>query len=276
MFLHSTEWREFQERVGRTTYSLGQGAYAVQMGVHFGKHYLASPFFVTAELVEKAQQTGALFVKCEPMEEYSSVAQQKLESVGFLKSATALQPQKTIIVEITGEDEMLGRMKQKTRYNIRLARKKGVVVKQENSVDNFMALMRETTERDHFSAHPKRYYSEMIRTKGVSLYTAFVNNNPAASAIIIEHNKGGVYLHGASAYTYRAYMSPFALHWHIMTMFAQKGVTQYDLWGIDEQKWPGVTHFKKGFGGKEVSYIGSYDYPTKKMWYMIYKLKQRV
>ena len=178
MFLHSTEWREFQERVGRTTYSLEQGAYAVQMGVHFGKHYLASPFFATNQLIEKARQTGALFVKCEPMEQ-DTATRQKLESAGFSKSSTPLQPQKTIIVDITGENEMLARMKSKTRYNIRLARKKGVVVRQENSVDNFMALMKETTERDHFSAHPKNYYSEMIRTKGVSVYTAFVNNNPA-------------------------------------------------------------------------------------------------
>ena len=275
MFLHSTEWREFQERVGRTTYSLEGDAYAVKLGVHFGKHYLASPFFATSQLVEKAQQTGALFVKCEPMEQ-NTATQQKLENFGFLKSSKSLQPQKTIIVHITEHDEMLARMKQKTRYNIRLARKKGVVVRQENTVDNFMALMKETTERDHFSAHPKSYYNEMIRIKGVSIYTAFVNNNPAASAIIVEHNKGGVYLHGASAYAYRTYMSPFALHWYIMTMFAEKGVTHYDLWGIDEQKWPGVTHFKKGFGGQEVSYIGSYDYPIKKMWYMIYKLKHRV
>lgn len=274
MFLHSTQWREFQERVGRTTYPLGGDAYAVKMGVHFGKHYLSSPFFVPTELVEKAKQTGALFVKCEPMEQGVDT-QQKLEGAGFSKSSKPLQPQKTIIVDIADEQEMLARMKQKTRYNIRLARKKGVVVQQEHSVDNFMALMRETTERDHFSAHPKSYYSEMIRTQGVSLYTAFVNNNPAATAIIIEHNKEGVYLHGASAYAYRAYMSPFALHWHIMSMFAQKGVERYDLWGIDENKWPGVTHFKRGFGGREVSYVGSYDYPIKKMWYMIYTLKQR-
>ena len=274
MFLHSTEWREFQERVGRTTYSLGGDAYAVKMGVHFGKHYLASPFFAPAELIEKARQTGALFVKCEPME-HDVAVRGNLENANFSKSSKPLQPQKTIIVDITDQQEMLARMKQKTRYNIRLACKKGVVVKQEHGVDNFMALMRETTERDHFSAHPASYYSEMIRTKGVSLYTAFVGNNPAATAIIMEHNNSGAYLHGASAYAYRAYMSPFALHWHIMTMFAQQGVARYDLWGIDEKKWPGVTHFKRGFGGQEVSYIGSYDYPIKKMWYMIYTLKQR-
>ena len=148
-------------------------------------------------------------------------------------------------------------------------------MKQERAVDNFLALMRETTQRDQFVAQPNKYYAEAIQTKGVSLYTAFVKNNPAASAIVIEYKNRATYLYGASAYAYRSYMSPFLLQWHIMTMLAEKGIKSYDLWGIDEKKWLGVTRFKQGFGGREVDYVGSYDYPMRKIWYTIYTLKHR-
>ena len=246
------------------------------MDLQFGRHYLMSPFATGVEaLVAKARQTGALFVKCEPMTQQKSV-QHALQQKKFSKSSHQLQPQKTIVVDTTDIQQTLARMKKKTQYNLRVAEKSKVVIRQEDAIDNFITLMRETTTRNKFFAHPDKYYKEIIKTKGVSLYTAFVGDNPTASAIVMQYQNTGTYLYGASAYAHRRYMSSFALQWYVMQAFAEQGVESYDLWGIDEEKWAGVTRFKRGFGGQEIAYIGSYDYPVKKLWYMVYKIKQHI
>lgn len=275
MFLHSTQWRDFQERVGRTTYSI-EDTYAIKMQGSFGNHYLVSysSGYIEA-LIECAQKTGALFVKVESMEEGEG-GKNKFLGHGFGVSNKHLQPQKTIILDLDDREKVLAKMKQKTRYNIRLAAKKGVEVRQEDKVDNFLKLLSETALRDQFSAHSSDYYKELIKTKGVKVYTSFVGNNFASSAIVIEHDGVGTYLHGASSYKYRSYMTPFALHWHIIKELIQNGIQKYDFWGIDEKKWPGVTKFKIGFGGDIVEYSGSFDYPIKKLWYFVYKIKQKI
>ena len=81
-------------------------------------------------------------------------------------------------------------------------------------------------------------------------------------------------MHGASDHDYRALMAPYLLHWEVIKYAKEHGLSEYDLWGIDEKKWSGVTRFKKGFGGREVKYTGSYDYVFMPIWYRLYRLWQ--
>ncbi|MEX0916689.1 MAG: peptidoglycan bridge formation glycyltransferase FemA/FemB family protein, partial [Candidatus Spechtbacterales bacterium] len=274
--LHCEQWKNFQERAGRTTRFFGGGAYAVQMPLPVGLHYWYSPFTTHRdELIALGKETGAVFVKCEPMSEDAALAD-VLTARGFIRATKALQPQRTRIVALGAEEAMLAGMHSKTRYNIRVAQKRGVTVAREESIQDFTSLMAETTQRDKFHAHPAQYYEELRKTKGVSLYVARVAGAPAAAALVLEEGTTGVYLHGASSYAFRAHMAPFALHWSVMKALAGNGMTAYDLWGIDEKKWPGVTRFKGGFGGREVEYIGSYDYVLKKMWYRAYQAKNKL
>lgn len=276
MFLHSSQWKDFQERAGRTTRAFGDGAFAVQIALPLGMHYWYSPFATQInELVALGAQTGAVFVKCEPMTREQGVATTLLEK-GFTPAIKALQPQHTRIVTLGDEARMLSGMHQKTRYNIRVAFKRGVAVSWGGAVVDFTTLMEETTRRDGFHAHPNAYYEELLKTEGVSLVIARVDGSLAAAAIVMEYEGRGIYLHGASSYAHRAAMAPFALHWNVMKTMAGQGITEYDLWGIDEKKWPGVTRFKAGFGGREVLYIGSYDYPLRKIWYTAYQVKNRL
>jgi len=239
-------------------------------------HYWYSPFATAIdELIAVGRATGAVFVKCEPMTTRQSVVDVLVEK-GFVPAAKALQPQRTRIVELGSEEAMLAAMHSKTRYNIRVAQKRGVTVAQEESVHDFISLMAETTARDKFHSHPNSYYEELLRTEGVSLVMARVDGSPAAAALVMEYEGAGTYLHGASSYAHRAAMAPFALHWNVMKTMAARGIAEYDLWGIDEKRWPGVTRFKAGFGGREMSYIGSYDYPLRKMWYTAYQVKNRL
>jgi lipid II:glycine glycyltransferase (peptidoglycan interpeptide bridge formation enzyme) len=61
-----------------------------------------------------------------------------------------------------------------------------------------------------------------------------------------------------------------------MTLARDRGYKYYDLYGIDENKWPGVTRFKQGFGGKEIEYPGPYDMVFDKKQYWLYKMARRV
>ena len=135
-------------------------------------------------------------------------------------------------------------------------------------------------ERDHrkrwFHSHPKKYYEELLNTTDVYMFVSFIEGVATSCAIVMRHKDRVIYLHGASTREYKEYMSPFALHWYIMKFFMEKGVDKYDMWGIDETRWKGVTRFKRGFGGSEVEYIGSYDFVLKPVLYKMYNIRGRI
>ena len=71
-------------------------------------------------------------------------------------------------------------------------------------------------------------------------------------------------------------MAPYLLQWESMQEAKRRGAKEYDLWGVDAKKWPGLTRFKRGFGGEKISYIGSYDYIYNRFLYAGYMLKQKL
>ena len=84
------------------------------------------------------------------------------------------------------------------------------------------------------------------------------------------------YLHGGSSREHKELMAPYLLHWRIMEEAKRRGMAQYDLWGIDGDRWPGVTRFKKGFGGSGVFYPPSLEVVYRPLWYKIYRvMKER-
>ncbi|MGD9047768.1 MAG: peptidoglycan bridge formation glycyltransferase FemA/FemB family protein, partial [Anaerolineae bacterium] len=108
-----------------------------------------------------ARQQGAIVLKIEPDEEDSPPLAEKLRSLGFQPSPQAVQPRRTILVDLDAEpDELLRRMKQKTRYNVRLAGRKGVTIRpgDEDDLPAFYRLMEATAQRDGFGIHTQAYY----------------------------------------------------------------------------------------------------------------------
>ncbi|MEX0869817.1 MAG: peptidoglycan bridge formation glycyltransferase FemA/FemB family protein [Candidatus Spechtbacterales bacterium] len=293
-FLNSPQWREFQENVGRKTFDIGKigkSGYAIKMELPLGKSYLYSPSPDALENLEEikkiAKKEGAVFFKWEPMVPKNDTnpridtnATNKLQKLGLQKAVKTLQPQRTVIIDIKkDENQILAQMHQKHRYNIRLAQRKGVEVKisddKSTDLEKFWELMQKTTERDGFSAHCKDYYEKLLDIEGIELFFAYKDGKPTASAIIIFYENRATYLHGASDHELRKFMAPHLMHWEIIKHAKERDIEEYDLWGIDEKKWPGVTRFKRGFGGKEIEYIGSYDVPLQKLWYFVYKLKNK-
>ncbi|OGZ58966.1 MAG: hypothetical protein A3E58_01340 [Candidatus Spechtbacteria bacterium RIFCSPHIGHO2_12_FULL_38_30] len=166
-------------------------------------------------------------------------------------------------------------MHKKTSYNIRLSEKKFLKVENSKDINAFWDLLKKTSNRSEFAVHPKEYYKKLIELENVDLYFVKTRDQFAAAAIVISYNNRMTYLHGASDYSLRKYMAPYFLHWELIKIAGREDMDEYDLWGIDEKRWPGVTRFKRGFGGKEVQYIGSFDLVFKPVWYWAYKFKNK-
>lgn len=229
------------------------------------------------------QEENAIFFKIEPLLK-SEMHRACILATSIDVSEKEIQPKDTLILDLEkSEGDILDGMKQKTRYNIRLAEKRGVrIVKAENQAEDFEKfwdLMRETAKRDGFHLHSKEIYKNILNSRSADfknyLYLAFLGNDLLAGAIINFFNGKAVYLHGASSSKHRDVMAPYLLHWEIIKDAKSRGFKQYDFWGISE-KWPGVTRFKTGFGGKEIQYLGAFDLIVDNKWYLIYSLMRKI
>lgn len=281
-FLQSQEWAGFQKSLGRKIWQV-DGITTIKHNLPFGKSYLYAPRcggnFLSDSFLEKIRKFGkeesAIFFRVEPQEEISKKALNKFS----FKKGRNIQPKKTLILDISqSEKNLLEQMHQKTRYNIRLAEKKGIKIKKGNkkNFEKFWRLLIDTAKKNKFSTHPRKYYEKILETPGIELFLAVYRDKIIAANVILFHNKQVVYLHGASDYNYRKLMAPHLLQWHQILEAKKRGYLEYDFWGIDEKKWPGVTRFKKGFGGEELSYDSSYDLVFQPIWYKIYKTARKI
>lgn len=185
-----------------------------------------------------------------------------------------IQPRKTAILDLSkSEEELLSAMHQKTRYNIRLAQKKGVTISIAGveRFEEFWKLMEETKERDDFNLHGKAYYKAMIEVPFIKLYFAEYQDKVIAVSIVAQYGDMTTYVHGGSSNVSRGVMAPFLLQWTAIQNAKAAGVSYYDFYGVDEKKWPGVTRFKMGFSAEVVEYSGTWDLVYNKMWYSAYK-----
>ena len=286
-FLQSKNWLDFQKSLGRKVWQI-DSVNIIKHNLPLGKSYFYSPRtegdFLSKEFLTKlkkiADQENAIFFKIEPQKQ---INENLLKKSGFIKGKD-IQPRKTLILDITKtEKELLNQMHYKTRYNIRLAEKKGVEIRaksQKSKVKNFeefWRLLQQTAKRGNFRTHPKEYYKKMLEIiPETELFIAEYQNRVIAANIVIFYQKTAIYLHGASDYQYRNLMAPHLLQWKQVLEAKKRGCIEYDFWGIDEKKWPGVTRFKKGFGGKQVIYPGAYDLVFQPVWYRIYRIAKKI
>jgi len=282
-FLQSEEWLDFQKKLGRNAWQIDE-VNIIEYVLPVGKTYLYSsrlnfPQNIN-EFINKAKnlakKENAIFLK---LEFENNINEKLLKEIGFKKS-NHVQPLRTLMLDITkSEEELLNEMHPKTRYNIGLAQKKGIKIRMSNGEDDFTKfwrLMLQTSKRDGFKSYPRTYYEEMLEIPGVELFLAEQGNEAIAANIVVFYKNTAIYLHGASNYEYRNLMAMPLLQWHQILEAKKIGCTEYDFWGIDDEKWPGVTRFKRGFGGKEITYPGAYDLVFKPIWYKLYKLAKKI
>ncbi len=180
------------------------------------------------------------------------------------------------IVDIGGSPEQIfARMKPKTRYNIRLAARKGVCVRSASvrQLPAFYALHRETARRNKFLACELDHLMALFAARGgespapeVALLMATHGRDVLAGAIIAISRKGAVFLHGASANVKRDHMGPYALHWAAIQYARSCQCRTYDMGAVSPGRDPahrffGLYRFKSGFGGRIVHRSGTWDFP---------------
>ncbi|MFQ5615409.1 MAG: lipid II:glycine glycyltransferase FemX, partial [Anaerolineales bacterium] len=207
----------------------------------------------------------------------------------FVPGTHDIQPPRTIVLDIRGEeDQILARMKQKTRYNIRLALRKGVVVRSSNNLDTFDALIQTTGRRGDFGVHSIEYYRKAYELfyprEACELLVAEYEHEPLATVMIFGHGSRAWYFYGASSNQHRNYMPTYLLQWEGIRWARAQGCTEYDLWGVPDADhetleakftnrrdglW-GVYRFKRGFGGQLRRAAGSWDRVYNPLLYKLY------
>lgn len=283
-FLQSWEWGTFQESVGRTVEryrdaSDGSLMQAIRMPLPMGKHYWYVPRGPLGGDAAPAFTSG-VFVRVESV---------NAPSEG--KKVASVQPSQTLILDLaSSEEELLAGMHEKTRYNIRLAERKGVKVFPASTGDDgfevFWQLVEETSERAGIKSHDKDYYRKMLKTMDAKIFFAEHDGKVLAAVLMIYFGERVTYLHGASSRTKRELMAPHLLHWHVIKDAKERGLKEYDFWGVapleeregklaikdPKHAWAGITRFKKGFGGAYVEYPGTFDLPLNAFWYTLYRV----
>ncbi len=200
-----------------------------------------------------------------------------MDARALRKAAGDIQPTSTVIVDLAPPlDAVLASMKSKTRYNIRLAAKKGVTVSvgTDADLDAWYDLYRETARRDRIAIHSKGYYAGLLRmgrerrgqNPGVKLLLARDGGELLAGNIILFWKTSAVYLTGASSGRKRNLMPTYALQWEAMRMAKEAGCRSYDLYGIPPRpdSWHpmyGLYQFKTGFSERVLERWGTWDYP---------------
>ncbi|MDP9382483.1 MAG: peptidoglycan bridge formation glycyltransferase FemA/FemB family protein [Chloroflexota bacterium] len=222
-----------------------------------------------------AEREGAHTVKIEPeVLETQADVRNHLAGMGFRKARVDLQFKTTLLVDLSPpEDELLRRMKEKTRYNIRLAGRKGVVVREDNSPEAREAmyhLLRITAERDGFELRPCEYYRSawqaMYDNDRARLFFAEHGGERLAGILIYTFGKRYWYMHGASSNEKRNLMPTYLLQWEVMRWAKSQGITCYDMVAVlnpgelreDHPKY-GLYRFKIGFGGEVNEFLGCLD-----------------
>ena len=235
--------------------------------------YLVLSFF--SQLHSILIKQGALALQaefaCEVESQDSKLLIRDLDAMHFQR-VQAIQPGRTILLDLTpDEDTLLANMKEKWRYNIRLAGRRGVQIRVAETVEdvqNWYGLLQTTSTRDRFGIHTLEYYLRAWQIfaprKQVRLFLAHYNGQPLAGIFVGLMAKQAIYLYGASSNEQRQLMPNYLLQWEAVRWAKQAGAVTYDFWGIpetDEQSeaMAGVYRFKSGWGGRIVRFLGNYE-----------------
>lgn len=244
-----------------------------------------------------ARARGALALTVEPDLPDEPPWRERLTALGLQPAPLgSIQPRRTLVVDLgQSEEAILAAMKPKTRYNIRLAARKGVTVREgrPSDLEGFHRLMAVTAARNRFGIHAPAYYDRafglFVPRGWARLFIAEVGQEPVAAALVFALPPRAWYFYGASSDAHREKMPTYLLHWEAMRWARSVGCTRYDLWGVPDEEeerleadfisrqnglW-GVYRFKRGFGGRLTRSVGAWDRPLYPLLYRFYALAVR-
>lgn len=288
--LQSWEWGEARKKMGIEVVRLGEFddntlTNVFQLTFHniprspFSVGYLPRSVFpstaVLQKISEEAKKRQAIFVKLEPNVSREECAKNYMQSASMklLRPAKhSLFPKWTQRLDLTiSEEKLLNNMKAKTRYNIRLAEKKGVIVKEmtnDEGFDMFIKLYFETTARQKYHGHTRAYHETIFKTleKSMShIFIAFYDGVPLSAYHLFAFNNVLYYPYGGSSLLHKNLMASNLLMWKVIQFGKKEHCTAFDMWGSlspdydPTTTWGGFTRFKEGFGSEFFEFCGSFD-----------------
>lgn len=237
------------------------------------------------KLLGEAKKRNIGWIRVEPGDEEAVKRMREWsEPYGMEKAIHDMQPREIFVVDISpNEGDLLAGMKPKTRYNVRLAEKRGVEVslaRDETSIADFLRMIRSTAARNGIAAHPESHYRALLDAfshETLELLVARHERGVLAAILVSFFGDTATYLHGASEDTHRELMAPFLLQFRAMQEAKRRGCGRYDLGGVDTDgvrtSLAGVTRFKRGFAEsvKTIRSMGSYDIMLVPSRFLLYK-----
>ena len=294
--LQSKEWEKARKEIGIETLRTDDGENDFLLTFHkipytnYKIGYLPRSVIpskkVLNELYDYGKKNRVIFIKTEPYVEKSKFQISNLKSISNFKfqiSKHPLFPEWTQILDLTkSEDELLKSFHHKTRYNIRLAEKKGVVVKEANNekgFGEFSKLYFETCKRQKYFGHTPKYLKiiwENLKNNISHILIAYYDNIPLAAYELFFYNDTLYYVYGGTSELHRNLMASNLLMWETIKLGNKLGATKLDMWGSlppnydSSHSWSGFTRFKEGYGTKFVEFVGSYDLIINPLLYTLY------
>lgn len=298
--LQTQEWADFKSKFDFEILNLGN-IFVHKRKLPFNQNFLYIPEVSAKnispqeveDLAKLAKEHKSIFARLELIDEFSDSGFKLLGSFGFKKSFEQVQPKWRQIIDLKPtRGEILALMKQKGRYNIKLAERKGVKVMKfdaesadfNRQLEVFHNLVEDTVHREGISGRSLKYFQEMFHafrsTDYLKLYIAYYNGIALSAALVSFYDGVASYLYGGSSRDHKEVMAPYLMHWQIICEAKDSQMTSYDMLGRavpdqENHRWSGVTKFKEQFGGRPVEILGSFDYIVKPFWYSIYKLAEK-
>ncbi len=296
-FLQTLEWAEVKEDWGHIFFIIkdrgiikGAGSILIRKLPGVGKNFMYCPrgpvldykdkevlHFFVRKMREISKEYKAIMLKIDPdIEIKEKEVTAALFGLGFRQKPLTLnfegiQPRFVSRLDITGDlDDLINRFHSKTRYNIRLAERKGVTVRigEKSDLRCFQEIMEETGLRDKFVVRNPAYFAKMydalVSPGYLRLFIAEYQGQVLAGAISLVFGSKCWYLYGASSNEYRHVMPNYLLQWEMIKWAKSAGCSIYDFRGISGDLDPanplyGLYRFKKGFNGVFTEFIGEFD-----------------
>ena len=300
-FLQSWLWGEFQEQSGNIVFRL---SLAEENSLSLSQCYIVNSRFskflycprgplssaphclslLIEHIIILAKEHSVDFILLEPSIESDDIAK-IIEKKGFSRQTSSTQPEHTSVVLLEPDlNSIYSSFRKTTRHMIRGALEINVTIESYDDLSHwkdFLPLLNETAHRQKFTPHSFSYIKKQFlafeKEKNVKLYLATYDKKAIAGAVILSYRKTSTYLHAASGILSRDSGASQLLVWQAIQDAKRNGNRYFDLWGVAPEHaphhpWSGISIFKRGFGGNDVLYPGSFILPINKFRYMFYRL----
>jgi lipid II:glycine glycyltransferase (peptidoglycan interpeptide bridge formation enzyme) len=292
--LQTPDWAEFRKKWGNevvetphgylTLHPLPFTSYKIGM---FLKGDMPTPKMVEY-LRNEGKKLKLIFIKIEPnyvVKKDNILCANKDDAITLLRKNGAVAGKTlftptTFWIDLTkSEEELLKSFSSKTRYNIRLAERKGVRVQEDNSdkaFEKYIELTRETVTRDKFFTHNERYHHlmwETLKKQIAHLLTATYNHEIITAWVLFECNGFLYYPYGASTHKYKNIMANNLMMWEAIKFGKKQALSTFDLWGREPGK--GFTKFKEGYNPQLIEFLGTWDLVINPSIYKLYKVAEK-